>query len=67
LKNNGGLTETIALLATSPAVNAIPTSSCTDLDGLPTTKDQRGVPRPQGPACDIGAYSASSPGSRVSP
>jgi hypothetical protein len=56
LKNNGGLTETIALLATSPAVNAIPTSSCTDLDGLPTTKDQRGVPRPQGPACDIGAY-----------
>jgi hypothetical protein len=56
LKNNGGLTETIALLATSPAVNAIPTSSCTDLVGVPTTKDQRGVPRPQGPACDIGAY-----------
>jgi hypothetical protein len=56
LKNNGGPTETIALLATSPAVNAIPVSSCTDLSGLPTKTDQRGVPRPQGPACDIGAY-----------
>jgi hypothetical protein len=56
LKNNGGPTETIALLATSPAVNAIPVSSCTDFNGLPTKTDQRGVPRPQGPACDIGAY-----------
>lgn len=56
LKNNGGPTETIALLATSPAVNAIPTSSCTDLDGLAITTDQRRVPRPQGPACDMGAY-----------
>jgi hypothetical protein len=56
LKNNGGPTETIALLATSPAVNAIPTSSCTDLDSVPINTDQRGVPRPQGPRCDIGAY-----------
>ena len=56
LKNNGGPTETIALLATSPAVNAIPVSSCTQFNGLPTTTDQRRVPRPQGPACDIGAY-----------
>ena len=56
LKNNGGPTETIALLATSPAVNAIPTSSCTDLDNLLVTTDQRRVPRPQGSACDMGAY-----------
>ena len=56
LKNNGGLTETIALLSTSPAVNAIPTSSCTDVGDLQITTDQRGVPRPQGPACDMGAY-----------
>jgi hypothetical protein len=57
VKNNGGRTETIALLPTSPAVNAIPTSFCTDVNGSPIiTTDQRGVPRPQGPACDIGAY-----------
>lgn len=56
LKNNGGPTETIALLSTSPAKNAIPASSCTDLSGAPIKTDQRGVPRPQGPACDMGAY-----------
>ena len=59
LKNNGGPTKTIALLATSPGVNAIPltpTINCADVDGNPLTTDQRGVPRPQGSACDIGAY-----------
>jgi hypothetical protein len=56
LKNNGGPTETIALLSTSPAVNAISVSSCSDVNGSPINTDQRGVPRPQGPACDIGAY-----------
>ncbi|HTX39797.1 MAG TPA: choice-of-anchor Q domain-containing protein [Bryobacteraceae bacterium] len=49
LQNNGGPTLTIALLPTSPAVNHQPTAEC------PTT-DQRGVARPQGPACDSGAY-----------
>jgi CSLREA domain-containing protein len=47
LTNNGGTTQTHALNGASPAVNA--GASC------PTT-DQRGVPRPQGAACDIGAY-----------
>ena len=59
LKANGGPTQTIALLATSPAVDAIPLSPvnyCTDTNGNPVTSDQRGVTRPQGPACDIGAY-----------
>jgi hypothetical protein len=60
LQNNGGLTQTIALLATSPAVEAIPltpTNYCTDVNGAPVTTDQRGVTRPQqGSACDIGAY-----------
>ncbi len=59
LKNNGGPTQTIALLSTSVAVNAIPlspTNYCTDAFGDPITTDQRGVPRPQGPACDMGAY-----------
>lgn len=47
LANNGGPTDTQALAATSPAVNA--GSGC-------TTTDQRGVGRPQGAACDIGAF-----------
>ena len=53
LKNNGGPTQTIGLLPTSPAVNAIPVSST---NSCPVLTDQRGVPRPQGPACDIGAF-----------
>ena len=56
LQNNGGPTQTVALLATSPAVDPIPQSSCTDTNGNPVTTDQRGVPRPQGSGCDIGAY-----------
>ncbi len=53
LQNNGGPTDTIALQATSPAVNAVPVANC-----LPT--DQRGDPRPdpsdKSGACDIGAF-----------
>lgn len=49
LKNNGGPTRTIALLAGSPAINAGDDASCKPLD-------QRGLPRPQGTHCDIGAY-----------
>ncbi|HXP85894.1 MAG TPA: choice-of-anchor Q domain-containing protein [Bryobacteraceae bacterium] len=56
LQNNGGPTPTIALLPTSPAVDAIPVSACTDFAGNPVKTDQRGVPRPQGRACDIGAF-----------
>jgi CSLREA domain-containing protein len=47
LANNGGPTDTRALAATSPAVNA--GSGC-------ATTDQRGIARPQGAACDIGAF-----------
>src|SRR6266508_827066 len=50
LQHNGGPTETMAIAATSPAVDAIPKAACA------VAKDQRGVPRPQGPNCDIGAY-----------
>ena len=55
LNNNGGPTPTYALLAGSPAINA---GVCKDTAGNTITVDQRGVgfPRPQGPACDIGAY-----------
>ncbi len=50
LRNNGGSTPTIALQANSPAINAIPATSCD------VTTDQRGAKRPQHSACDIGAY-----------
>jgi CSLREA domain-containing protein len=49
LQDNGGPTLTHALLAGSPAIDAGSNIGC------PTT-DQRGVARPQGTACDIGAY-----------
>jgi Ca2+-binding RTX toxin-like protein len=47
LQNNGGPTKTHAIPTTSPAKDA--GAAC-------STIDQRGVGRPQGPACDIGAY-----------
>ena len=49
LGNYGGSTETVPLNAGSPAIDAGDAASC------PAT-DQRGVPRPQGNGCDIGAY-----------
>jgi CSLREA domain-containing protein len=58
LQDNGGPTETRALLDGSPAIDAIPIGSCTDHHGRPVTTDQRGVNRPQGAACDVGAYEA---------
>lgn len=54
LAQNGGPTATYALLATptiSPAINAGDNSTC-------ASADQRGVSRPQGANCDIGAYEA---------
>src|ERR1700723_2507018 len=56
LGSNGAQTETIALLSSSSAVNAIPLSACTDAFGNLVTTDQRGIKRPQGSGCDIGAY-----------
>lgn len=49
LRNNGGETDTLALQPGSPAIDAGTN------DGCPAT-DQRGVARPQGPSCDIGAF-----------
>ncbi len=50
MKNNGGPTQTMAPAPGSPARNAIPKAACA------VARDQRGVRRPQGPRCDIGAY-----------
>ena len=58
LQTNGGPTQTIALQAGSPAIDAVPIGQC------PST-DQRGLLRPDpedsdigGAACDIGAFEA---------
>jgi hypothetical protein len=56
LKDNGGPTKTVALLVGSPTIDAIPVGDCTDGDGNSVATDQRGVTRPQGSACDIGAF-----------
>ena len=50
--NYGGSTKTVSLLPGSPAINAIVGNM-----NCPAT-DQRGVLRPQGPRCDIGAFEA---------
>jgi hypothetical protein len=55
LQDNGGPTETHALGAGSVAIDAIPEADCVDADGEALTTDQRGVTRPQGDACDVGA------------
>ncbi len=52
LANNGGPTDTHALLTNSPAIDAGDTT---------LTNDQRGVARPQGSADDIGAYEVTPP------
>ena len=56
LADNGGPTMTHALLPGSVAIDRIPPSMCVDADGQPLTTDQRGVARPQGSACDVGAF-----------
>ena len=73
LGDYGGPTQTIPILPGSAAIDAIPTGTvsdqtvCFDANDDPIvdpttseniTTDQRGVPRPQGSGCDIGAYEA---------
>ena len=49
LANNGGPTQTLLPLTGSPLLDAIPPASCG------ASVDQRGITRPQGTGCDIGA------------
>jgi len=51
LADNGGPTATMALAAGSSALDRVPLGACPAVD-------QRGVVRPQGAACDIGAFEA---------
>lgn len=50
LADNGGPTQTHALLSRSPAIDLV-TQGCP-----PPNRDQRGAPRPQGAACDAGSF-----------
>jgi len=54
LADNGGPTWTHALLAGSPAIDAADDAACVapPINGV----DQRGVARPQGVGCDVGAF-----------
>ncbi|MEM7799185.1 MAG: choice-of-anchor Q domain-containing protein, partial [Chloroflexota bacterium] len=51
LADNGGVNETHALMSGSPAIGEATPQYCE----VPAF-DQRGMPRPQGDACDIGAF-----------
>jgi hypothetical protein len=63
LQNNGGPTQTLALLPGSPALGAGTNTSA--LGGIPTT-DQRGLPRPGPDGFDLGAFQTQPPPSTPS-
>lgn len=74
LAANGGPTQTIALLSSSPAIGVLPIAGdCEDEgdgpalpngEGKAVPVDQRGEPRPgiPGAGCDVGAYEYQKPG-----
>ncbi len=49
LADNGGPTQTMAIPTNSPAFDTGNNAACEN-------NDQRGISRPQGPHCDIGAF-----------
>jgi CSLREA domain-containing protein len=53
LADNGGATRTVALLPGSPAIDRADPAICAAAAGA---LDQRGVSRPQGARCDMGAF-----------
>jgi len=60
LADNGGETDTLALLPGSPAIDAGSSFGCLG-------HDQRGVTRPTGPRCDIGAFEFDGPRNLTAP
>ena len=62
LADNGGGTETLAPGQGSAAIDVVPATGA----GCPAT-DQRGLPRPSGPACDAGAYEVTPPTATTGP
>ncbi len=61
LANNGGPTQTHALLAGSPAIDAGNPATPGSGGNACEATDQRGYARPAGLACDIGAYEFGAP------
>ena len=59
LQDNGGPTETNEPALGSPLLNDIPTGSSANGITLCPSTDQRGIARPQGSECDIGAVELS--------
>jgi len=66
LQDNDGATNTQALLAGSPAIDAGNPHGCVDANGEALATDQRGAPRVVGARCDIGAYEAPRRSARAS-
>ncbi len=56
LAENGGPTQTNALLAGSEAIDSTTPQGCIDNTGALLTTDQRGAARVAGARCDVGAY-----------
>ena len=52
---NGGIGETMVPQTGSPLIDTIPAASCQTGLASGVTTDERGITRPQGPGCDIGA------------
>lgn len=65
LQDNGGPTQTHALLEGSNAIDGTSGSDCVDDQGVPLTTDQRGAPRVTGVSCDIGAFEVPEPSATV--
>ena len=63
LADNGGPTQTVALLPGSAARDVLPAVSCVDPQGFPLAADQRGFPRlDEGEStCDSGAFESNPP------
>ena len=55
LADNGGPTQTELPAPTSPLLDRIPAANCQDAPAAGVTTDQRGITRPQGTGCDVGA------------
>ncbi len=61
LAANGGPTQTLLPQQGSGLIDPIPVASCQADGASGITTDQRGVTRPQGQGCDIGAVEVAAP------
>jgi hypothetical protein len=61
LADNGGPTQTLLPQTGSPLIDAIPGAACQTGPAAGVTTDQRGIVRPQGPGCEIGAVEIAVP------